>query len=32
MAIDMSKNTLSDAEIQTILKESGASEVSVKEI
>ena len=32
MAIDMSKNTLSDAEIQTILKESGASEVSVKEV
>lgn len=32
MAIDLSKNTLSDSEIQTILKDSGASEVNVKEI
>ncbi|TAG62145.1 MAG: DUF3341 domain-containing protein, partial [Runella slithyformis] len=32
MAIDLSKNKLSEAEIATVLKSSGAEEVSVKQV
>jgi hypothetical protein len=32
MAIDLSKNTISDEEITRILKDAGAEEVNVKEV